>query len=313
MKTKVLGRTGLQVAVVGLGGAYLGVHEPAVSLPRNASNLGNNATDIGVATVHAAIENGCTLVDTAPLYGDTLSETIIGRALEQRPDLAAACIVTTKVGRRTEGRDYTFDAILRSVDASRRRLRIERFEIVYIHDAMGVPMAQIMGNKGALGALRRLQAEGVVRFVGTAANDPETNAAYIETGEFDAAVVANAWSLVNQKAARRIFPAAQEHDVGLVCATPLEGGLLLQSASAAVSLEAQNVTTSRLENLRSIHVLCQRWGFPIGAVALQWCTGHELVASVIPGASTPSDARENAHANDLEIPEAFWTELAGLS
>src|SRR6185503_5784870 len=95
------------------------------------------------------------------------------------------------------GQDYSFEAIIRSVAASQARLGIEQFQVIYIHDQMGVPMAEVMGPKGAVGALRKLQAEGVVRFIGTAANDPETNAAYIETGEFDAAVVADGWSLLN--------------------------------------------------------------------------------------------------------------------
>ena len=193
--------------------------------------------DLGVQTIHAAIEAGSTLIDTAPLYGGTRSETTIGHALKARPDLAAKCTVTTKVGQITmDAKDYSFDAILRDVEASQERLGIEQFEVLYIHDPMDIPVEQVMGADGALGALRKLQSEGVVRFIGAAANDPLTNAPYIETGEFDAAVVPEAWSLLNQLAAERILPAAEKHNVGLVVATPLERGLLATGPIAGYQL-----------------------------------------------------------------------------
>ena len=121
---------------------------------------------------------------------------------------------------------------MRSVEGSQQRLGIEQFEIVYIHDAMGLPMEQEMSDDGALGALRKLQTEGVVRFIGCANNDPKTNADYIETGEFDAVIVPDAWSLLNQLAAQRILPAAEKHNVGISCATPLEVGLLATGETA---------------------------------------------------------------------------------
>ena len=112
------------------------------------------------------------------------------------------------------------------MEASLERLGLEQLDLVYIHDAMGVPMEQVMSKDGALGALRKLQNEGVVRFIGSASNDPPTNTPYIETGEFDAAVVPDAWSLLTQEAAERILPAAEKYNIGISCATPLEIGLL---------------------------------------------------------------------------------------
>ena len=195
MKTKILGRTGLEVSIIGLGTIYIGSQSP-----RSARELDE---ELGAQTVEAAIEAGCTLIDTAPLYGGTVSEKIIGSVIKQRPDLAAKCTVVTKAGNFREGKDHSFDAIYRSVLASQQRLGVEQFEVVYIHDAMDVPMEQVMSKNGALGALRKLQSEGVVRCIGSASNDPQTNAPYIETGEFDAAVVPDAWSLLNQLAAER--------------------------------------------------------------------------------------------------------------
>ena len=216
MKTKILGRTGLEVTIIGLGTIYIG------SRPSGPPN--DLDEEIGAQTVEAAIEAGCTLIDTAPLYGGTVAEKIIGNVLRNRPDLAAKCTVVTKAGNYVEGKNHSFDNILRSVEASLERLGLKQLDVVYIHDTMGVPMEQIMSKDGALGALRKLQNEGVVRFIGSASNDPPTNTPYIETGEFDAAVVPDAWTLLTQEAAERILPAAEKYNIGISCATPLEIG-----------------------------------------------------------------------------------------
>lgn len=323
MKTKILGRTGLEVPIVGLGAAFIGIptaNQAAEEYPEDPNNLRGDEfltsymeEVLGIQTIHAAIEAGSTLIDTAPLYGGTRSETTIGRALKERPDLAAKCTVTTKVGQITmDAKDFSFDAILRDVEASQQRLGIEQFDVLYIHDPMDAPMEQVMGQDGALGALRKLQKEGIVQYVGAAANEPETNAPYIETGEFDAAVVPEAWSLLNQLAVERILPAAEKHNVGLVVATPLERGLLATGPIAGINYLARNFSQCCLDHVSKIQGLCRDYDIPMVAASLQWCTRHPQIASTIPGARTSAEAVENARAGTVEIPDAFWEELALL-
>ena len=153
--------------------------------------------------------------------------------------------------RRTLG----FDAVLRDVEASQERLGIEQFEVLYIHDPMNAPMEQVMGQDGALGALRKLQKEGIVQYVGAAANEPDTNAPYIETGEFDAAVLPEAWSLLNQLAAERILPASEKHNVGLVVATPLERGLLATGPISDINYLARNFSQDCLDPVQNSDTL----------------------------------------------------------
>jgi D-threo-aldose 1-dehydrogenase len=312
MRTKTLGRTGLEVSIVGLGTAFLGIPTPEQAAVEYVEPGTRMDEALGVQTVHAALAAGCTLIDTAALYGGTRSEQIIGRALRERPDLAAGCIVTTKAGRLREGYDYSYDAVRRSVEASLARLGLARFAVVYIHDAMDEPMERVMGAGGALGALRALQREGLVGYVGTAANDPATNARYVETGEFDAAVVADGWSLLNQTMAERILPAAERHNVGLVVATPLERGLLATGPVAGRPYLNRQFSPALLDHVVRIQRLCQAYGIPLAAAALQWCTRHPQVAAAIPGARTPAEAVANAAAAEVVIPERFWEELAPL-
>ena len=314
MKTKRLGRTELQVPIVGLGAGFIGISSPNRAAVEYDGRPGGMVEELAIRTIHAAIESGSTLIDTAPLYGQTRSEEYIGKALKMRPDLAAKCTVTTKVGQLPEpdGRDYRFDTILKHVEDSQERLGIEQFEILYIHDAMDIPFNQVMGKRGALGALRKLQNEGITRFVGTAANDPPTNGPFIETGEFDAAVVPEAWSLINQLAADRILPAAEQHDVGLVIATPVERGLLATGPVANINYLARDFSQTCLDHVAKIQELCNDHKVPMVAAALQWCTRHPQVATTIPGARTPEEAAANANAGSLDIPEAFWDNLGPL-
>jgi len=312
MRQKTLGKTGLDVSIVGLGTAFLGMrtihatHVPYDDLIRDIDE------ELGFQTVVAALETGCTLVDTAALYGGGRSEEIIGHVLRTRPDLAANCLVTTKVGRLVSGYDYSYDAVVRGVEASLNRLGMEKLEIVYIHDAMGVPMEDVLGAERALGALRHLQDQGLVGHIGTAADDPRTNADYIETGEFAVAVVPRAWSLLNQYAARRILPAAAKHKVGLVIATSIERGLLATGPQPDAVYYDRHYSAACQAHAGKIQALCREHNVPLLAAALQWVTRHPQVATTIPGARFPEEAVANARAAEVPIPDSFWTALAPL-
>lgn len=312
MRRQRLGRTEIMLPIVGLGTAFTGI-------PRSEQTVreyiaGENPVDreLGLETLLAALDAGCAFIDTAVLYGRTLSESMIGEALRQRPQLKHDILITTKCGRAFEGHDYTYDAILRDVYGSLERMGMDKLDIVYIHDPMGYPMEDVLSDRGALGALRHLQDQGVIKFVGTAANDPVTNLPYIATGEFDAAVIADSWSLINLTAAEGIFAAAEKHDVGLVNATPLERGLLVTGPIEGGSYLNRYFPPECLAQVSQIQSLCARYHVPMLAVALQWCARHPLVASTIPGARLPQEAVSSLEAANIEIPDDLWTELQPL-
>lgn len=316
MQTKRLGRTDIDLSIVGVGTAFLGIAE-VNDAARAYADMSATFPDVidrdlGIQAVIAGIEAGCHVLDTAPLYLAGAAEEMIGAALAQRPDLRSRVTVTTKVGQLYGSVDHSRDAVLRHVAGSLKRLQMDRFDVLYIHDPMGVDMQQVMGADGSLGALRQLQKEGVVRWLGVAANAPATNADYIETGEFDAAVIPECWSLLNQRALERILPAAMRHNVGLVGATPLERGLLATGPIAGTNYLARDFTQPVLDHVARIQRLCADHGVSLNAVALQWCTRHPQVAATIPGARTPQEARANGEAGSAAIPESLWTDLEPL-
>jgi D-threo-aldose 1-dehydrogenase len=115
--------------------------------------------------------------------------------------------------------------------------------------------------------------------------------------------------MLNQLAARRVLPAAEKHDIGIVTATPLERGVLATGPSAGTNYLDRNFSPACLDHVTRIQNLCQDYQIPMVAAALQWCTRHPQVAATIPGARTPKEAVENVRAGEAEIPEAFWKDL----
>lgn len=316
MRTKVLGRTGLKVSIVGLGAATLGISDVAAMnsqyspSSRGISCMNENQ---GVEVIIAAVKAGVTLIDTAPLYGSGASERIIGRFFHEWPEFKNKVAVTTKVGNLYNGAgfDFSYDAVMRSVEGSQKRLGRENFSVLYLHDPMGQDMKFVMSKRGAFGALLKLKCQKVAQYIGVAANDPETNADYIETGEFDAATIPLSWSLVNQTAQKRILPAAIKYNVGLVCPSAVERGFLADDGSSSQYFGREFSVECR-EHVAKIRVLCSKFGIPLLAVALQWCARHPQVAAAIPGAAFPSEARENTEAGKVNIPEEFWEEIKPL-
>ncbi len=303
MRSRTLGRTGIEVSVIGLGAAFVG-------------NLHDRVDEkVGVETVVAAMNAGVTLIDTAPLYIQGLSERMVGQAMSKHP--AKNVVVETKAGHLPPGFDYSYDMTMRCVSDSLERLQLDYYvPIVHIHDAPKELFGRVMGKGGALEALRKLQSEKVIGHIGTASNLPEDNTPYIESGEFEVAVVPEAYSLLNQTATERIFPAAERFDMGIVIATPFEVGLLAMGVDRYLQLPQKDAKRSFsqecLEHVRKIEALCARYGVSLAAAALQYILRHPQVTAVIPGARTPAEVRENVRAGVQRIPDEFWAELQPL-
>lgn len=316
MLHKTLGRTELKVSIVGLGTAHLGLPSQEAMFTQHVEHPDRSIMDfeLGVRTVHAALEAGATLIDTAPKYGAGMSEQIVAEALRRRLDLANNCVITTKVGcvHPGDGFDHSYDAAMRSVEGSMRRFGRERFPVLYLHDPMGYPIDFVMSDRGTMGALRRLREEGVAQNIGVAANNPETAADYIETGEFDAAIVAGGWSLINQIASRRILPAAERENVGIVVATPIERGLLVTGPMVGLRYLERHFSPACQGQVLKMKDVCDKFRVPLAAAALQWCSRHPQVTTAIAGARTPEEAKGNTLAGTVAIPPELWSELDPL-
>lgn len=208
---------------VGFGGAPLG------NLFRQVS-----ATDAGLL-LDRAWEVGLRYFDTAPHYGLGLSERRLGAALAGRD--RAQAIVSTKVGRlldrsgSTAGtrddegfdvpatwrrrRDYSRDGILRSVEASLIRTGLDRFDVLFLHDPDEHWAA---ASTTGVATLAELRDEGVVRAIGVGMNQAEMLTRFVRETDIDLVMVAGRYTLVDQRAADELLPAAQQRGVGVLAA-----------------------------------------------------------------------------------------------
>jgi D-threo-aldose 1-dehydrogenase len=302
LPTRKLGKTGLEVSVLGVGCAWLG---------RRAD--GSIDEETGLAAILAALDSGVRLIDTASLYADGTAERVVGQALRERPSIADQVIVETKV-RDVRDFQYTGAETRRSVETSLQRLGLDHIPMIFIHDPPAGVFDRVMGRDGALAMLRQLQVEGVVGHVGIASNNPWDNTPYIETGEFEAAVVPDAYSLLSQVALERIFPAAAQFGMGVVVATPLERGLLATGTHGLRPEDHINrtFTPEVLRHVERLEALCAQHGVSLLAAALQYVVRHPAVTTTVPGARFPEQAIANTAAMLEPIPAGFWQELEPL-
>ena len=143
---------------------------------------------------------------------------------------------------------------MRSVEWSIEHLQRNHFPILYIHDPTLDHFDRVMGREpgepGTLAALRKLKEQGVVDNIGVGINNPRINEVFIETGEFDCALVPEAYSLLNQYGLRRIFPAAERYDMGIATAEALEKGFLALGVRPNVVHRDRNFSPECLAHTR---------------------------------------------------------------
>jgi D-threo-aldose 1-dehydrogenase len=327
MVRRRIGRTSLEVSVLGFGG--------------NA--LGNLYTIVDEAeardTVLAAHETGVTYYDTAPMYGHGLSERRMGDALRALP--RDEVVLSTKVGRllRPYGKvpppkppvseggiftgelpflpvfDFSYDATMRSFEDSLQRLGMNRIDILLIHDcdewSQGPRYEAALRTveSGALRALLRLKDEGVIAAFGAGVNQAEACERLMDIGPFDCFMLAGRYTLLEQGALDSFLPRCVAEGVSVISAAPFNSGILVTGATPDArynylpALDDVKQRVARIEEVGRAH------GVPLAAAALQFVVAHPAVVTVIPGGRSRAEAEQNARWAVAPIPAAYWTDL----
>jgi len=204
-----LGRTQLKVSLLGLGG--LGILSKQNNTPSSATRL-----------IHAAVDSGINFIDTARSYGD--SEDRIGQALQHR---RGACLLASK----TMARSY-FGA-RKDLETSLRALQTDHIELYQIHHLQWQSeLEQVLGENGALQALREAQQAGWIRYIGFTAHLPDLAVRAMATGCFDA--VQAPLNPLDAPLFSDIFAQAARRQLGIIVMKPLAGGLLAHCAELAL-------------------------------------------------------------------------------
>ena len=214
------GKTGLEVTRLALGGYPFG----GVNKARGWDPFTPQGRPKAVATVHAALDAGITIIDTAPSYGGGNSESIIGEATRGRRD---EFTLMTKVGYR----EMTPERIAASVEESLERLQTDVIDVIQFHGGMySEPDVDSLLNGGLVDSLDRLRDRGLVRFIGFTVEEPWTARPLIASGRFDCAQIC--YNLIYQSAARHVLNETREADMGVSVMRPMTSGMLQRIAES---------------------------------------------------------------------------------
>lgn len=268
-----------------------------------------------VATVHRALEVGLTLFDTAPHYGAGLSEERLGVALAGVP--RDSYVLATKVGRLVDvfGEevhfDFTRDGVLRSIEASLRRLGVDRIDVLHVHDPDDhLPLAL----SDAFPTLVELRQAGVIRRVGVGTNRWQVALRCVEESELDCLLLAGRYTLLEQAGAEdELFPACEARGVDVILGGVYNTGILATGAVPGARYNYQVASDEILARVAAIEQVCQRHGVRLPDAAVQFALRHSTVSTVVIGARSPAEVDDLATALSVDIPPACWNDLARLT
>jgi D-threo-aldose 1-dehydrogenase len=284
----------------------------------------DEATSMGV--LEAAWESGVRSFDTAPHYGAGLSERRLGAFLRQFP--RDTFTLSTKVGRLlvptdedVEGvdgfyggdknrrvRDYSADGVRRSLENSLERLGLDRVDTVLIHDPEDF-MEQALSQ--ACPALIDLRDQGVINSVGAGMNYSAELTRFVRGSGVDTVMVAGRYTLLDRTAEADLLPACQERHVSIIAAGVYNSGILANPQSGA-NFDYAAAPDETVRQALELQALCEAFGVPLRAVAIQFPLRHPAVRSVAVGARTGQQLIDSIAMLDTEVPESLWMEIEDL-
>lgn len=290
MEYRTLGKTGLQVSILGFGASPLG------------DEFRKTDPAEGVRAVHCAIDHGVNFFDVSPYYGRTLAEMRLGIALEGRRDKV---ILATKCGRYDAARfDFSVDRLYRSIDESLARLRTDHVDLLQLHDIEFGDFRQIVEE--ALPALRKIQQSGKARYVGITALPLKILRVVASAADVDTILSYCRYNLMITDLDDLLTPLCQERNIGLINASPLHMGILTERGAPAWHPAPQQVK----DGGRRVVEACRRHGADVSAVSLRYCLNHPYVATTLVGMADPEHTLINLKVLDMEIPPALMAEIA---
>jgi aryl-alcohol dehydrogenase-like predicted oxidoreductase len=303
MDHRRLGRTQSEVSVVGLGCWQLG------------SDWGSTAMSEvdGQAILHAAVDAGVTFLDTADVYGDGVSEAMIGKFLSARG--RDGLTVATKMGQRADphvAEAYNLENFRTWLDRSRRNLNVDVIDLIQLH----CPPTAVYSDERVYDALDRLVDEKIIAAYGVSVETcDEALAALNQSRLASVQIILNVF---RRKPLERVIPAAVAAGVGIIARVPLASGLLSGRYDTSTTFAANDHRNYNIngdefdvgetfsgvqysvgvEAARKVAALTPT-GASTAQMALRWIIDQPGVTTVIPGARSVQQAVENAAAGSI--------------
>jgi D-threo-aldose 1-dehydrogenase len=320
-----VGRTRLEVTTLGLGGAPMGGFRATIS-DAEAMALTDTAYELGVR-----------YFDTSPFYGYGRSELRMGAALREKP--RGDFVLSTKIGRimhamkpgeapppefRENGLpgfapafDYTYDGVMRSLEHSHLRLGMAKIDIALVHDVdfWTIKDRAILDQRfktvmdSGYKALDELRRAGVIGAIGVGINESDTSLRFIQAGDFDCMLLAGRYTLLEQGALEAFLPECVKRNVSVILGGPYNSGILTGGVKDNTTHDYAQAPGHLIDKARRIEAICQRHGVALGAAAMQFPLFHPALCSVIPGALSTTEVKQNVERLSAKIPTELWSEL----
>lgn len=273
MKKRLLGNTGLEVSVLGFGGAILG------------DVYGGITEKEAATTLHAALDAGITLVDVAPYYGLGLAEKRLGRALQGRRDEVVLASKCCRYG--LEGFDFSAARVFSDIDESLRRLKTDHLDLFQLHDVEFGQRDQILQE--TLPAMVKVKKSGKARFIGITGLPVHMLKELACEFPIDTILSYCHYNLMVDDLDVVLAPLVKTRGVGLLNASPLHMGIL--APDGPQPWHPASTATKRAGE--KVAALCLAHGFSVAGVALHFALDNNNVASTLCGMKSPKEVAEN--------------------
>ena len=315
MEYSTLGRTGLRVSRVGFGGGGIG------------QVWGPTSDEESVRAVHRALDLGINFFDVAPSYGDGKAEEVLGTALQGHRDQA---VVATKVRLAAHEMNDVRGAVIRSVEASLRRLRTDAVDVLHVHNRFTIRRGDISDSLSAddalgpvLEAYRNVRQEGKARFIGLSAMDPHVPSLkrMMESGHYDTLLAY--YNLLNWTAQQprppevtvfdngQIIPLARSLGMGVIGIRSHAAGALSQQVDRPVP--AGTLLEQDVARAKTLSFLLEGPIRTPSQAAMVFCLMNRDIDTTVPGVKNVSEAEEIAGCIDLTpIPPQHMERLGQL-
>ena len=264
-----------------------------------------------LATLRAAFHSPINYLDTAAGYGDGESERRIGLILRELGGLPDGFVLATKVDRDAKTGDFSGEQTRRSVERSIKLLGLNQLQIVFLHDPEVTTFENIMQPGGAVEVMLRYKEQGIIGHVGVAGGPIDLMIRYIETGAFEAVLTHNRYTLLN-RAAEPLFQRATQRGMAILNAAPYGGGILSRGPENFPRYAYRDADTVTLKRAYQMKAICDEYGVPLAAAALQFSTRDPRITSTVAGMTRPERIAQTLEFARHPILEAMWERLEAV-
>lgn len=295
MKTRPLGKTGIDLPILSFGASSLGAEFRSITLEE------------AMLSTKTAIDLGMNFIDTSPFYGRGMSEIMLGLGLKGIP--RDNYLLGSKLGRYSDIHfDFSARRVEESLHVSLQRLGTDHLDVLLLHDVEFVPLQQIWEE--TLPAVLKLKQQGKVRAIGFSCYPLKTFNTVLDhvENDIDCVLSYNRYTLQNTSFVDDLLPRLEAKNIGVINAGPFSARLLTNAPLPDWLKEPEEVKAAA----RAAAKLCADRGVDIAQLAIQFSCEHPGLATTIAGSANPANIRKWAEWLEQPIDRALLADVLAI-